>query len=102
MSFRNFLGFMVNNKGIEANLENIEALQDFVRITNLKDLQKLTGIIITLNKFISECSDMCKPFFKALKKSQVFLWDEECDKALANLKNYLSSPPLISILKPYE
>lgn len=74
---------MVNHKGIKANLEKIQALQDLQRPTNLKEMQKLTGMIAALNRFISKCSDRCQPFFKALKKSKQLLWDKECDKALA-------------------
>ena len=40
-----FLGFMVNNRGIESNLEKIEALQNLKLPTNLKELQTLTGIV---------------------------------------------------------
>ena len=93
---------MVDNRGIEANPEKIEALQNLKPPTSLKELQVLTVLIASLNRFISKCSDRCQPFFKALKKSKVFVWDEECDKALVDLKKYLNNPPLISIPNPYE
>ena len=59
-------------------------------------------MIASLNKFISKCYDRCQPFFKTLKKFRVVIWDEECDRALADLKSYLSNPPLIYIPKPNE
>ena len=34
------------------------------------------------------------PFFKVLKK--VFQWTDECEEALAKLKEYLTKPPLLS------
>lgn len=40
--------------------------------------------------------------FKALKSTKEFLWTDECEKDLTELKEYLSNPPLISILEPYE
>ncbi|KAM2489948.1 hypothetical protein PS1_046878 [Malus domestica] len=40
--------------------------------------------------------DRCKPFFKAIKRAQRDKWDEECKKAFQDLKNYLTSPPLLS------
>ena len=36
------------------------------------------------------------PFFKVLKK--VFKWTDECEEALAKLKEYLTKPPLLSPL----
>ena len=67
-----FLDFVVNHKGIDANPEKIQALQDVQMLTNIKELQKLTGMIATLNRFISKCSDIYYPFFNALKKSKGF------------------------------
>ncbi|XP_028071753.1 uncharacterized protein LOC114274082 [Camellia sinensis] len=46
-----------------------------------------------LNGFISRSSDRCKPFFKTLKAK--FFWDNECDRALTDLKVYLSSTPIL-------
>lgn len=37
---------------------------------------------------------------KALKRSKEFVWFEECNRALDELKKYLSNPPLISIVNP--
>ena len=36
------------------------------------------------------------PFFKVLKKA--FQWNDECEEALAKLKEYLAKPPLLSSL----
>lgn len=69
---------------------------------SIKEMQTLTGIIASLNCFISKCSDRCQLLFKALKRTNTFEWTEECDKALVDLKTYLSSPPLILIPKPHN
>ena len=62
---------------------------------SVKDIQKLAGRVVALNRFISRSTDKCLPFFKLLKNSTRFVWDEQCEKALADLKAYLSSPPLL-------
>ena len=54
----------------------------------------MTGKVAALNRFISRATDMCKPFFKVLKKA--FQWNDECEEALAKLKEYLTKPPLLS------
>lgn len=41
---RKFLGFMVSNRGIDANPEKMKALQDMMSPTKPKLVQKLTGI----------------------------------------------------------
>ena len=48
-----FLGFMVHERGIEANLEKIKAIMDLESPSTLQQAQGLTGRIAALNRFIS-------------------------------------------------
>ena len=88
-----FLGFIVNHRGIEANPDKIKALLDMPSPTGIKEVQRLTGRIAALSRFVSRASDKCQPFFQVLKKA--FQWDEKCEEAFAALKTYLSSPPIL-------
>jgi len=56
----------------------------------------LIGKVAALNKFVFRATDKCMPFFKVLKKA--FQWTDECEEALAKLKEYLTKPPLLSPL----
>ena len=60
----------------------------------VKEVQKLTGRISALNRFVSRAMDKCLPFFKTLK--QAFAWTDECKAAFQDLKRYLSNPPILS------
>ena len=66
----------------------------------VKEVQKLTGRIAILNRFISKATNKCLPFFKTLK--QAFTWIEECENTFQELKQYLSNPPLLSPSKEGE
>ena len=99
---RKFLGYLINHRGIEANPEKVQELINIRAPTCVKEVQKLTGMVVALNRFISRCSDKCHPFYATIKKSKTFAWTVECDEALARLKEYMSSVPLISIPEPHE
>ena len=62
-----FLRFMVSQRGIEANSEKVRAIIDMTSPRTIKEVQKLTGRIAALNKFVSRATDKCLPFFKTLK-----------------------------------
>jgi hypothetical protein len=49
--------------------------------TCIKDVQKLTGCVAALNKFISKLGERGLPFFKLLKHQEKFLWTTEADQA---------------------
>ena len=58
-----FLGFIVNNRGIEANLDKIKVVLDMPPPSSIKEVHRLTGRIVALNLFVSRASDKCQPFF---------------------------------------
>ena len=89
-----FLGFMVSQRGIEANSDKIRAIIETTPPRNAKEVQSLNDKVAVLNRFVSRATDKCLPFFHALKKS--FEWTVECQQAFKDLKAYLFSPPLLS------
>ncbi|XP_070014684.1 uncharacterized protein [Nicotiana sylvestris] len=98
-----FLGFLVSNRGIEVNLAQIKSIEELPDIlSNKKEVQRLTGRIAALGRFISKSSEKCFKFFSALKKRDHFEWNEECQQALRNLKTYLSNLPLLAKSKVGE
>ena len=88
-----FLGFIVNNLGIESNPNKIKAVLDMAPPSNIKEVQRLTGRIVALSRFVSKASDKCQPFFQIIKKA--FQWDTRCEEAFSALKTCLSSPPIL-------
>ena len=95
-----FLGFMVSQRGIEANPEKVQAIINMTSPKTVKEVQKLTGRIATLNKFVSRATDKCLHFFKTLK--QAFAWTDKCETTFQDLKHYLSNPPFLSPSKQGE
>ena len=67
-----FLGYMVTHRGIEVNLDQIRAIHSLQAPRNPKEVQKLTGMIAALNRFISRSADRCRPFFYLLNKWKGF------------------------------
>ena len=88
-----FLGFIVNHRGIEANPDKIKVVLDMPSPSGIKEVQRLTGRIAALSRFVSRASDKFQPFFQVLKKA--FQWDTKCEEAFSALKTYLSSPPIL-------
>ena len=68
-----FLGYLVSKRGIEANPSQIKAVLDIPSPKCVKDVQRLTGKIAALTRFISKSSERCQPFFDILKKNKEFV-----------------------------
>ena len=73
VSAEKFLGFIVNNRGIEANPDKIKVVLNMPPPSSIKEVQRLTGRVAALSRFVSRASDKCQLFFQVLKKA--FQWD---------------------------
>ena len=97
-----FLGYMVTHRGIEVNLDQIKTINNLRASQNPKEVQKLTGMAATLNRFISRLIDRCRPLFLLINKWKGFKWTEECATTFQQLKDYVARPPIMSSPEPNE
>ena len=70
---------MVNQRGIEANIEKIRVLLDMSSPWKLKEIMSLAGKVVVLSRFFSLATDHFVPFFDMLKGSKKFEWTDKCE-----------------------
>jgi hypothetical protein len=66
------LGFIISERGIEANLEKIAAITKMGPIRDLKSIQRVTGCLAALSRFIARLGEKALPLYRLLKKSEHF------------------------------
>ncbi|XP_057529900.1 uncharacterized protein LOC130808439 [Amaranthus tricolor] len=77
------LGFLVDERGIEANPDKIRAIQNMRSPTSVKEVQKLTGCVAALGRFLSKSADK-----------------SEAEESFRQLKEHLSTlPKIVSPIK---
>ena len=91
-----FLGFMMTQRGIEANPSQLKAIIESPVPSSRKEIQQLTGRLAALGQFISRFIDRLKPFFTTLRGANRVGWNEECDRAFTQIKQYLAEPPILA------
>ena len=74
----------------------ITAILDLPSHKNSREVQRLTGRIAALNRFISRSTDKCLPFYDLLRGNKKFIWNERCEEAFEQLKRYLTTPPVLA------
>ncbi|RVW17418.1 Gypsy retrotransposon integrase-like protein 1 [Vitis vinifera] len=57
-----FLGFMVSQRGIEVSPDQVKAVMETPPPRNKKELQRLTGKLVALGRFIARFTDELRPF----------------------------------------
>ncbi|RDX78659.1 hypothetical protein CR513_41033, partial [Mucuna pruriens] len=95
-----FLGFMLTERGIEANLEKCQAITNVRSPRSVKEVQQFMGKVTTLARFISKAAETSMPLFATLKKGGRFTWTDECEEAFLHLKAMMATPPVLTRPKP--
>jgi hypothetical protein len=85
------LGCLISTKGIEANPGKIKALIEMQDPISVNDVQKITGRVAALNRFIPRAAKRACLFFQVLRGSKNFQWSEAQKQAFQELKDYLSN-----------
>jgi hypothetical protein len=96
------LGFLVSHRGIEANPDKVRAIEAMRPLAGLKDVQRLTGSLAALSRFISRLAERALPLFKLMRGSGPFTWTEEAERAFQEMKQYLTSLPVLVAPDPGE
>jgi len=89
------LGFIVSERGIEANPEKVSAIANMGPIHNLKGVQRVMGCLASLSHFISRLGEKGLPLYRLLRKSKHFSWTSEAQEALDKFKALLTNPPIL-------
>ena len=81
ISVRKFLGFMVIQRGIEVNPDQIKTVLETPALSSKKELQCLTDRLAVLGCF---------------RGASTFGWTDECRQTFEVVKRYLTEPPILS------
>ena len=90
------LGFLVSNRGIEANPEKIKAITYLAKPKCINDVQHLAGRIAALSLFISHLGEKAIPLYQMLKKTDDFVWSDAANVAFEDLKRQLVEPLVLA------
>jgi hypothetical protein len=94
------LGYLVSHRGIEANPTKIQAIINMTPLQSARDVQRLTGRLAALNRFISKSAERSLPFLKTLPDAKDFAWGPEQAAAFASLKQHLSELAILTNPNP--
>jgi hypothetical protein len=94
------LGYMVSSRGIDANPKNVEAIENLQPPGTRKEIQKLTGMMAALSRFISKSEEHGMPCYRLLCKADGLQWDDQATTTFVELKQYLKSLPTLVPPKP--
>jgi hypothetical protein len=81
------------------NPTKVEAIEKLQPPRTPREIQKLTGMMVALSRFISKLGECGMSFYKLLHKADIFQLDDQPTAAFVQLKQYLKS--LSTLVPPH-
>ena len=94
------LGYIVSQRGIEANPESVLAITKMGPIRDVEGIQKVMGCLAALSHFISRLGEKALPLYRLLKKAERFAWTVKAEEALDKLKRMLTTALILVPPRP--
>jgi hypothetical protein len=96
------LGFIIIERGIEANPDKISAIAKIGQVRNIKGVQQLMRCLSALSRFVFRLGERGLSLYKCLKKFDSFHWMEETHMVLDGLKTLITKPTVLALPEPGE
>jgi hypothetical protein len=93
-----FVGHIITNGGIKVDLGKISEILNWKQPTNVSKIRSFLGLVGYYRRFIECFSKIVKPLTSLLEKSKDFMWDEACQKCFEELKERLTTLPVLIML----
>ncbi|XP_076032956.1 uncharacterized protein LOC143020423 [Oratosquilla oratoria] len=91
-----FFGYCLSADGISADEDKVRAIRDFPTPANLTDLHSFMSLVNQLADFTSAITAVAQPLRPLLSPKRSFTWTPDHDKAFADVKQDLSSLPVLA------
>lgn len=89
------LGHIVSKDGIRPDPDKLTAVMNFPRPLHQKDLRSFLGLASYFRRFVLNFATLASPLHALLHSGTPFCWSADCEKAFQNLKEALTSGPVL-------
>jgi hypothetical protein len=92
-----FLGHVITKEGIAVNPNKVQSVLEWHAPKNVKEVRGFLGMAGYYRRFIKGFSKIARPMTKLLRKNITFIWDEKCEKSFEELKDKLTTTPVLAV-----
>jgi hypothetical protein len=92
-----FLGHIISRHTIKPDPSKTAAVHAFPTPTCVKELQSFMGLVGYYRRFIPQMATIASPLYQLFKKGVPWVWGNKQQSAMVELKQKLTSPPLMRL-----
>lgn len=92
-----FLGHIVSAEGVSVDPQKVEEVSNWSRPTNVTEIGSFLGLAGYYRRFVQDFSKIAAPLTRLTRKGVKFEWSEKCEQSFQELKNRLTSAPVLTL-----
>src|SRR5436305_14778648 len=92
-----YLGHIISTNGIATDPKKVEVVKNWPPPKNLKELQSFLGLCNYYHRFILDYSRIATPLTNLTHKDAPYHWTRETEKAFQEIKNRMTTTPVLCI-----
>jgi hypothetical protein len=97
-----FLGHIITDGGIKVDPGKISEILNWKQHTDVSKIRSFLGLVGYYRRIIEGFSKIVKPLTSLLEKGKEFKWDEACQKCFEELKERLTTAPVLIMPDNYK
>lgn len=90
-----YLGHIITEHGYAPSPENTARLVNYPSPTNLRELQRIVGLLSYYRRHVRDFSKHAAPMLALTRKGRKYEWTEECERSLRFLIERVTSSPIL-------
>ncbi|XP_019184184.1 PREDICTED: uncharacterized protein LOC109179070 [Ipomoea nil] len=90
-----FLGHVIDSRGISVDPDKIRAVKDWTVPSSVAEVRSFLGLAGYYRRFVLDFAKVAQPLTKLLRKEVPFFWDQACELAFRDLKERLTTAPVL-------
>ncbi|RVE55527.1 hypothetical protein OJAV_G00235410 [Oryzias javanicus] len=95
-----FLGQIIEASGVSPDPEKVKAITAMQEPSNVSEVRRFLGMANHLGKFLPHLAEKTRPLRDLLKKSNMWSWGSQQQKAFESIRADLSTPPGLALYNP--
>ena len=97
-----YMGHVLTPEGLKPDKRKLDAILSMPRPENKAALQRLLGMTTYLARYCPNYSEVTAPLRQVLAQENEFRWDERHTAALEEIKQLLTTAPVLGYYSPHE
>jgi transposase InsO family protein len=91
-----FLGYQLTEQGISIGCKHVRAIQTWPQPKTPRQVRSLLGSVNYFRQWIPDRGKIIKPLTQLTRKDVKFRWTEECQNSFDQIKQIMSSQPILA------